>query len=133
MSRLPMPGSMPAELAERLSDRHDDLPVDDYKSQAREELIERLLFEGQTVGRFHFTDILDAELDSSWHSTLDDLQAQLLSIIAYARDEHCHCERRSALEKWMHGMVERFIDSRPDLIEDRAAELAAGRTNEHLR
>ena len=90
---------------------------------ARDDMIDRLL-DGKTVERVNFAGILDHELDQSRAARTDELANLLLNAIAYARDEHTHGERRAVVEKWVRGMVERWVDAHPDQIRERAKELA---------
>lgn len=119
-----MPGAMPADVAERLSDvRALPITAADLDA-AREEMIEKLLA-GKQVGSMTFADILDAELDSRTRSTVGEVAAHLLAIIDFARTEHEHGARRAGVEAWARGMVERWVDTHPEKIRERAEEMVA--------
>lgn len=122
--RLAMPGAMPADLAERLSDVATIEITPALLDQAREEMI-LLLLEGKQVGRITFADILDCEVDSNVRATVADVAQHLCNIVDFARDAHTHVERRAALLGWMRGMVERWVDSHPDDVRERAEAIAA--------
>lgn len=118
-----MPGSMPADIAERLSDVAP-LPITAaLLDQAREEMIERLL-EGKQVGHMTFADILDADIDAG-RVPVADIAGHLLAINDYAQDEHTHVERRRNLDRWLRPIVERWVDSHPEKVRERAEEMLA--------
>lgn len=93
-----------------------------YGQQAREDMIERLM-DGKQVGHVDITDLLDHDLDQGILTT-KELAATLLNVIAYAKDEHTHVERRSKIEQRMRSMVERWVESHPDQVQIRAEEIA---------
>lgn len=124
-----MPGAMPAELAERLSDVAPLVITAGDLDAAREEMIERLL-DGKQVGSMTFADILDAEIDSRKRATVGEVAGHLLAIIDFARTEHEHGARRAGIEAFMRGMVERWVDTHPEKIRERAEEMLADDSEE---
>lgn len=96
-----------------LSDRTDT-------TQAIEALTERLK-DGKRVGRSDFFDLLDSELNSGrYRIVLEDLGSLLLGGDAA-------CDDRAAADKIRDGMIERYLNAHPELVEEEAAaiELAA--------
>lgn len=118
-----MPGAMPADLAERLSDVAPLQITAALLDQAREEIIENLLAGKEAVG-VTFEALLDCELDSNVRSTVGELAGHLCSILDFGRDEHVHGERRAKLRFWMLGIVERWVESHPEKVRERAEEIA---------
>lgn len=108
--------------------RHEEndrvLDLASYMDQAREELIEKLM-SGKQVDRHDFIGILDSELNNNVRATVEDVALHLLDIVDYAKDDCVHGERRARLHQWMLGLVERYVDSKPELVEEHAAELEA--------
>ena len=116
-----MPGPMPAELAERLSDQANAMPISPAEYQhAREELIEQLL-EGKNVGRFWLRDVLDEELQNNYLATIHDLAERLSGVESVYSD--ARVDWMQSLAKRLRVLVEGFVDRNPDLIEERAEEL----------
>ena len=123
MTRAHISGNVPADIAERLTDQ-PGLDLEPYMAQARFDLIDAIL-QGTRACGLSFEDILDDEIDKNMRMMVSDLAQYLCNIVALARDEYTHSERRDSLEKWMRGIVERYVDAHPDLIEERAVEIAA--------
>jgi len=123
MTRAHISGNVPADIAERLSDQ-PSFDLEPYMAQAREDLIDAIL-QGTRFCGLTFEDILDGEIDKNMRMMVADLAQYLCNIVAWARDEYTHSERRDSLEKWMRGMVERYMDAHQELIEERAVEIAA--------
>ena len=121
MDRLQMPAATPAEIAERLSDARVPEITTEVQEQARQELIDRLMA-GRQVGWFRFEDILDCEIDANIRSTVQTVAGLLLDIIQYGTDP-IHGERRAKVEQFIRTLVERHVDSKPELIEERALEI----------
>lgn len=106
------------------------LDAADCMDQAREEIIEKLL-DGKQVEHLTFAGILDAELDSQGRAIAGECAGHLLAAIDMGLGEHQRLENLCALQKWMRSLVERAVDSRPVIIEQRAAEIAATEEPEH--
>ena len=123
MTRAHISGNVPADIAERLTDQLG-LDLEPYMAQARFDLIDAIL-QGTRACGLSFEDILDDEIDKNTRMMVADLAQYLCNIVALAHDEYTHSERRDSLEKWMRGIVERYVDAHPDLIEERAVEIAA--------
>lgn len=92
--------------------------------QAEEEITEKLL-EGKQVDRYDFAGILDSEMDRGTRVMAEEVAGHITGILDVGMDEHTHVERRKALELWARSLIESFLDSHPELIEERAAEIAA--------
>ena len=121
--RLPMSGNMPADVAERLSDAHDDLPTEQYMAQAREDLIDRLV-EGKTVHRHTARDVFDTLLagdTSEYHELLEILESLLALNCKHGDDLKL---ATYALADKTQAVICRFVDAHPDWIETRAEEIA---------
>ena len=119
-----IPCRVTADLRRHEAEQGRILDAASYMDQAREEIIEKLLG-GKQVGRFTFADILDCEVDDRGRCTLSTVADLMLEILAYAKDDCQHGERRAKVEQWVRGLCERFIDGKPELIEEWAAEIAA--------
>lgn len=119
-----IPCRVSADLRRYESEQDRTLDIADCMDQAREEVTEKLL-EGGQVGRFTFADILDSEIDSNVRATVGEVAELLIGVVAYAQDDHTHVEGRKKVRDSMMAMVERFLDSHPELIEERAAYLAS--------
>lgn len=118
-----MPGTMPADLAERLSDRRDDSLIDDYMDEARENIIERLV-QGKSVHQINAADIFECALnDERQYGDVIFLLAGILGLSGKSGDDlllDAHDLTERARE-----IIECYVDSKPEWIEERAAELAA--------
>lgn len=98
--------------------RADDLAT------ARDDLIDRLLA-GKTADGTSFADILDSELDAGTIVIAKEIAPHLLGLADPGMGEHVKLERQVALQKWVRALAEKWVDSKPDLIRSRAAELLA--------
>lgn len=122
MDRLRMPGTMPADVAERLSDcgtlydRADKAMLE----QARDDLSEKLR-EGEKVGGLDLWALIESEVNNNdrWRIFLDEITTVLG---AEQMDAHL---RAGEANKVRDGLIERYLDSHPELIEERAAEILA--------
>jgi hypothetical protein len=126
-----MPGAMPAEIAERLSDVPAPVITPAIMDQAREDLIERLI-EGKNVNRTNARDIFAGAIEEGEvdYRTCLDLLEGLLSL-----DTKCGDSRSLAvyeLVKKARGMVEAYVDGKEDWIRERAAEIAADEADDCL-
>lgn len=93
--------------------RHPEIPT--FAARAREELTEKLK-DGKRVGRCTLFDLIDCELQSDFYKSLiEDVGSLLMGCERYSRDEQA--------EKIMEGLIERYLDSHPDLIADEAVEI----------
>ena len=106
-----MPGAMPAELAERLSDV-SQRDIEAWIPQAREELADKMLSGGK-VGGCILRDLLDTDLDENYARAISEFEACLLN-------EDCP----SSQKRYAQNLVEMFLDAHPDFAEELAAEYA---------
>lgn len=126
-ARLQMPGAMPAELAEKLSDvHHGEVPVDDFKDQARDHLIERLVC-GKTVHGMTAKDVFDSAADNSTPEVFEILEG-LVGLSEKVGDDFQLSARD--LAKRARTFIEHFVDRHPDWIEEKATSLASEAENE---
>lgn len=122
MDRLPMPAAMPADLAERLSDvAGPEYSPADLK-EARADLSEKLLA-GDRIGGVDLESLIDYEIDRNYAAFLRSLYEHFAGI-ASCSDSAGKCLDGDRL---MAALVDRHLDANPDLIEERAAEIAAER------
>lgn len=120
MDRSPIAAAVPAEIAERRSDRREQLPPAHYLEAAREDVLERL-YRGKRVGRYCLTDIFD--ISAQENAGYWEILAIVESLACLARDENRE-ERIYDLQKQAEALVDVFINEHPELVEDRAAEMA---------
>ena len=88
---------------------------------ARDDLIERLV-DGKQVDGITFRDILDCHLNDTPRAAVDDVANHLLNMADGSMDDYTLVERRVALERWVRALIERWVDSKPDMIRRLAAE-----------
>lgn len=116
MTRLPMPSAMPVELAERLSDKADRHFSAFQRRNAREALIEEIL-EGEKRGGIDLEGLIDHELDHNRAMAVRMLYENLSGIGSLCRDDaRARCQ---SIHEWLKPLVERAVDEKPDLIEER--------------
>jgi hypothetical protein len=114
----------PPEIAERAADRGVvEYSAEDLK-EAREDLLEKLLA-GDKFGRTDLELILEDEIQRNYASMRRSLYEHFAGI---GNDSHVdEYDRASRAGEWMKRLVEAYLDANPDLIEERAAEIAAER------
>ncbi len=116
--RLSMPGAMPADVAERLSDRHSgDLPKWALE-QAHDDLAEKLRA-GEQVGRCDLRDLLDCEVNSDRYKILLD---ELMGVLRATRGEH-----GAKSDTLIEGLIERYLSAGlgEDAVHEKAEEIMA--------
>lgn len=122
MDRLSISSSVPAELAERLSDvAGPEYSPQDLK-EAREDLAEKLLA-GDRIGGVDLESLIDYEIDRNYAAFLRSLYEHFAGI-ASCEDSAGKCLDGDRL---MAALVDKHLDAHQDLIEERAAEIAADR------
>lgn len=117
-----MPAAMPAEIAERLADVHVIPPSAGSLEQAKEELVDRLVA-GRNVHCINARDIFDGVLNTElgYHDVLDLLESLLT--LGTARNEDDRMLKAYEINEKAVGFIERFVETRPDWIEELAAEM----------
>lgn len=124
--RLRMPSAMPADLAERLSDQGvEEHSAADLK-EAREDLIEKL-FAGKRIGlpSLGLDALLESEIENSPASAIEELASFLRGSTVggdYARLELC-----DRMEAFATRICDAHLDANPDVVEERATEIAGER------
>lgn len=116
MNRLSMPSAMSAELAERLSDKADRHFSAFQRSNARDALIEEIL-DGEKRGGIDLEGLIDHELDHNRAMAVRVLYERLSGIGSLCRDDAR--DRCQSLHEWIKPLVERAVDEKPQIIEDR--------------
>lgn len=118
MNRLSMPASMPAEVAERLSDvSRGEIPKR-VLEQAREDLIERLK-DGKTVGTLTVADLVDSDLMGPRHELAVVEVRQIL--LSEWPDTSLYQIR------YIDAVIERYLTTKEELVRERAEEIMADR------
>ncbi len=115
MSRLHMPGWMPAEVAERLSDTGGDIPKS-VMEEARQDLVERL-HNGRTVGGLTLRELIDCDITGS---RAGFAAIELTNLVLADSGE-----RAAMADAYVSGVIERWLETKSELVEERAEELCA--------
>lgn len=116
-----MPATMPAEIAERSSDKRWPAPTSAQREQARGDLIDRLVAGGK-VWSFNARDIFDCALNGDdYHGCLDILDRVLH--LSYQGEDEFRLQARE-LCGLARSMIERFVDAHPLWIEEEAEQIA---------
>lgn len=107
-----------------------------YMAAVREELLEKLLsgrkIEGAHGGFMTIDGLLDCAFNDNPREMTEEVAGLLVSIIAYAKDEHTHGERRAHVEKFLSRLAEKYLDEHPDLVREVAGEwIAADREDQY--
>lgn len=100
------------EERDRLYDAADKLT-----NEARDSLSEKLR-DGKRVGGHDLFDIIDSELNSDRYKIILE---EFWSLISSEEDDAL---LRARAHKTRDGFIERFLDSRPELVEEEAIEMA---------
>lgn len=90
-------------------------------ADAREDLTEKFLA-GDRIGRIDLEALLDQELNDNYAATLRSLYEHFANIGNCDDTDVC-----SGAHDWMTRLVKAYLNRNPDLIEERAAEIAAER------
>lgn len=130
MSRHQISASVPADIAERLSDAGARNFTPEELKEARAELVEQLV-SGESVNRITRRDVFDFAIQDEgkivYHGILDLLEG-ILGV-----DERTGGDRQLATSDLIsdaRGVIERYVDANEDLIEEHAAKIANERTEE---
>ena len=120
MDRLQMPSSMPADLAEVLSDRAGDAPdYEEFIPEAEDEIVDAIR-SGDGFRRWTLRDVLDCWLDQDY-TRLKDVAAKLQSLTNGNRDARVLAMAEA--EDWLDRMILATVPR--NLVEERAEELAS--------
>lgn len=122
MDRLSISANVPADIAERISDvGGEEYSAEDLKD-AREELIEKLLA-GDKVGHVDLEGLIDYEADTNRAAFVRNLYEHFAGIGSDSRTgDYDRCMKAG---EWMQRLVEAHLDAHPEVVEERAAEIAA--------
>ena len=87
-----------------------------FTQEAKDSLTEKLK-DGKRVGRCDLHDLLDCELNSERYRIVRD---DLMQILTAQNDSRPHLA-----DQFIEGMIDRYLDSNPELVEEEVAnELA---------
>lgn len=109
------PDRVTADLRQHDADQARLLDAASFKDEARDALIEKLK-NGKQVGRCDLHDLIDCELNSDRYCITRDELAHLLTADSG--------ERAALADQCIQGLIERYLDTHPDLIEEEATEIA---------
>lgn len=127
MDRLSMPGAMPADLAEVLSDKRGGDIQKWALEQAREDLTEKLR-DGEKVGGSDVWDLMDCEINSDrYRILLEGLGCLLLGGLNVEA-----CDRAAKADSLRDGLIERYLSTGlgEEAVTERAEEILADRDAE---
>ena len=83
-----------------------------FTQEAKDSLTEKLK-DGKRVGRCDLHDLLDCELNSERYRIVRD---DLMQILTAQNDSRPHLA-----DQFIEGLIERYLDSNPELVADEAA------------
>lgn len=125
MFERPVPDRVAADLrAHEAAQDRLPAPSEEDMRDARAALEEELLA-GKRIGRVDLEAILDQELNDNYAAALRSLYEHLARIGAL--DPHDQIIRCQAADAWMQRLVRAYLDSDPDMVEERAALIAKQR------
>lgn len=113
-----MPGAMPAEVAERLSDIHRGELPKWVLEQAREDLVERLKG-GKTVGTLTLGDLIDSDLAGP---RCEDAAREVREILLKEYPDFPLYQGR-----YIDAVIERYLTTKDELVRERAEDILADR------
>jgi len=122
MDRLHINSFTPAEIAERVADQPGPRVSSSDRQYAREELIGRLM-DGNRVDGMDMAGLVDCAYNDDWKHVCAKVAGFLIT--AESGNSYERQDLPYLLGLWARELAEKWIDSRPDLIEDKAAEIAA--------
>ena len=83
-----------------------------FTQEAKDSLTEKLK-DGKRVGRCDLHDLLDCELNSERYRIVRD---DLMQILTAQNDSRPHLA-----DRFIEGLIERYLDSNPELVEEEVA------------
>lgn len=123
--RLPISGSVPADIAEVISDLNRPGPTEADRVQAREEIRDEIIA-GKTRGGFDFAACMDCELNTDGYM---GIVHDLATIV-----KNLHGENHSNAGTWLDvlALAEKIVERHlPEVaIEERAQSIADDRTED---
>lgn len=122
MDRLHINSFTPAEIAERIADQPGPRISSSDRQYARDDLLTRLL-DGKRVDGMDLGGLIDCAYDADMKAVATKLHFFFAGIEQKGKDQTLLLA--FDMGQWARGLAEKWIDSRPDLIDERAAEVAA--------